>query len=464
MQRAHDNEQVWPQEIDQDQLAAASDVDFTKFLELGNDFSQFEAIEQQNVPSALDTPMGRLTFSQDGQILSPQQQVMLQEMAMGIDTMPQQMIYQHLQQSQHHQNGQYQQFPVYQQMQNPYPTQVPPTPVSNEMHAAKYAQVLDAAGQMVFDRQNASFTPLVSPAQTPLEHAWGMPDYLVGEEFFSPLTSPAIEAQQQVGSTNATSSPVDLDPDQGVSASKRPRRKLNPTSRASSIRSLRTTQIVKPAGRRRQGSVSSPQTDRPPQPFSKHKQLLPDIRQFAITTSEDSLSPEPYLEHSMRPPPLPQQRTPTALRPQTRAQNAPATPAMLMSMPGKTLESPGHQVSLANPLESMEDISLPAAAKELPARLPGLNVQIPHDEEDDFDTPTGSAKTPKLSANSTPRSSGMKFTNNSSELSSKPSRGSRSNKKRQSISQVTVSPALRPKISPSISPMIPSSGRISSFI
>lgn len=457
MQRAQGPNQPWTQNLNPDSLVAgAPDDDFTKFLELGNDFSQFDAVNPQNGHSGLDTPMGRLTFTQDGQVqaLTPEQQAMLQNMEMNMGGMQPHMAFPHLQQQPPDQGQaqQYQQYPTYQHMHNPYQHQVPPTPVSTEMHATKYSSVLDPAGQIIFDRQNASFTPLVSPAQTPIENPWGMPDYVVADDFFSPLTSPAIEAQQNY--TNTTSSPVDLNLEQ-PGAAKKSRRKLHPTSRVASARNVRSSPATKPMGRRRQTSLSAANKEQPSTAAGRPKHLQPGAATSAAVSSEDSVSPEPLSESLMRPPPVPQTRTPVALRPQQHDQNAPATPATLMKIPGKQAEmiSPnGHAVESP---EVMEDIALPAAAADLPARiLPELNTRLSHD--DDQNTPTASAKTPKLTADSTPRSAGAR---GSQENLPKSSRGGRMSKKRQSISQATVSPALRPKISPSISPLVPSTGR-----
>ncbi|KAK5092202.1 hypothetical protein LTR70_005857 [Exophiala xenobiotica] len=452
MQRGQEESQAWTQDLNTDSLiGGAGDDDFTKFLELGNDFTHFDSVDQQNAPSGLDTPMGRLTFTPDGQLqaLTPQQHAMLQNLEMNMGGMQPHMSFPHLQQS-----GQprlYQHYPDYQQMHNPYQHQVPPTPVSGEMHAAKYAPACDSAGQIIFDRQNPSFTPLVSPAQTPLENPWAMPDYVVGDDFFSPLTSPAIEAQQSY--TNATSSPVDLCSEQ-AGTSKRPRRKLNPASRATAARSARSSPATKAMTRRRQASLSvgnkEPLSIDGPRP----KHLLPNVAPSAPVSSEDSVSPEPSSESLMRPPPIPQSRTPITLRPQHQETNAPATPATLMRIPGKQAEMISTSGQVAESSEVMEDIALPAAAADLPPHiLPELNTQLSPD--DDQSTPTMSAKTPKLSADSTPRSTGAR---GSQENLPKPSRGGRGNKKRQSISQATVSPALMPKISPSISPLVPSTG------
>lgn len=451
MQRGQEEGQAWTQDLNADSLiGGAGDDDFTKFLELGDDFSQFDSVGQQNAPSGLDTPMGRLTFTPDGQLqpLTPQQHAMLQNMEMNMGGLQSQMSFPHLQQS--GQSPMYQQYPNYQQMHNPYQHQVPPTPVSNEMQAAKYATALDSAGQILFDRQNSSFTPLVSPAQTPLENPWGMPDYVVADDFFSPLTSPAIEAQQNY--TNATSSPVDLNSEQQGST-KRPRRKLNPTSRATAARSARSSPATKAMSRRRQVSLSAGNKEPTLTDGARPKHLLPNITPSAPVSSENSLSPESS-ESLMRPPPLPQSKTPVTLRPQVPDNHVPATPATLMRIPGKQAEMISTNGQTIEPPEIMEDIALPAAAADLPPRiLPELNTQLSPD--DDQSTPTVSVKTPKLSADSTPRSTAR----GSQENLPKPLRGGRGNKKRQSISQATVSPALMPKISPSISPLVPSTGK-----
>lgn len=460
MQQSSDDNQQWTQDLNQDILAGgASDVDFTKFLELGNDFTGYDNVDQhQHAPaSGLDTPMGRLTFSPDGhvQALSPQQAAMLQNMDLNMANLHAQLGYPQMQQQQQPrsaQNQQFQQYPIYQQMQQPYQHQVPPTPVSNEMQAAKFVASMDPTGQIIFERQQASFTPLVSPAQTPIENPWAMSDYVLNDDFFSPLTSPAIEAQAHYASTNTTSSPVDLSSEQP--ATRKSRRKLNPTSRVAATRTARSSPTTKTMTRRRQGSLSGSSKDAALTDLARPSHLLPS----QAVSSEDSVSPEPLAESLMRPPPVPQSRTPNTLRGQSRDGNSPATPATLMKVAGRRAEvitSIGR--APASP-EIMEDITLPPAADaDISSRaLPGLDTQIVRD--DDSSTPTLSAKTPKLSADSTPRSAGIRQSGGTQDLP-RPSRGGRTSKKRQSISQATVSPALRPKISPSISPLVPSTSK-----
>lgn len=108
----------------------------------------------------------------------------------------------------------------------------------------------------------------------------------------------------------------------------------------------------------------------------------------------------------------------------------------------------------------MEDIMLPdAAASGLRSHFQEIdNTKL---ATDDDGTPVLSAKSAKVTASSTPRSSLAKHS--SQESFSKPAkiegRGSRASKKRQSTTSATISPALRPKISPSISPLVPASGK-----
>jgi len=467
MQRAQNGNPQWTQELSREPLetlnnsGAADDDDFTKYLELGNEFAQFEGVGQSNMPSGLDTPMGRLAFAQDNQFqaLTPDQQALLQNMDMDMGGLQTNMSYNHMQQPQ-----QYQQYSIFQQMQHPYQHQVPPTPVSAEMHAAKYSQNMDLNTHVVFDRHNTSFTPLVSPAQTPLDNAWGIADYMVADEFFSPLTSPAIEAQQNYALTNATSSPIDLNVDhskglRAAEAGKKPRRKLNPTSRVASIRNLRSAQ-GKQMTRRRQTSLESPSKEQSNNttheiPRSHHLQGGMNV----TLSSEDSVSPEPLSETLMRPPPIPQSKTPNSLRPHAKADNVPATPATLMKISGKQTEIVSADMhGVASP-EMMDDMSLPAAASEMVSRVVH-RIDTCVSPDDDQSTPTLRAKTPKLSAESTPRATGMKAASTSQEnLAKASSRGGKQSKKRQSISQATISPALRPKISPSISPLVPNTGK-----
>ncbi|KAI1618310.1 hypothetical protein EDD36DRAFT_27700 [Exophiala viscosa] len=452
---------VWPQDMQDDgMVAGVGDDDFTKFLDLDNDFQHFTSMN--NGHSGLDTPMGRLGFGNPNGDLAYANQ---EQMQMNLPVTTESVGYQnHLASNQPY--GQYQ--PQYQQMQMPQQYHVPPTPVSAEMQARKYVHQMGNNGQILFDHQQVSFTPLVSPAQTPMDGGFTMSDYGLADEFFSPLTSPAIEAQAAFSGTGTTASPVDLNADQGAPntsqpAAKRPRRKVNGQTRASA-RSVKQSPAMKPNHRSRHPSLSSLQLD-------KIGNMLPQTAQGAtlypsapnsavIQPSDDSVSPEPLSEAAMRPPPVP----PNVKSPQPGANsqnsNNPVTPATLMRMPSTQSVSAKQMeqlVSAHNLDEPMDDIMLPDAAAGPPILA---QLDTTKNGDDTENTPTLSTKSAKLSANSTPR--GVLIRTDSQETFAKPgkldTRGGRASKKRQSTSSATISPALRPKISPSISPLAPATG------
>ena len=455
--------QEWVQELNQLE-AGTGEFEFLDFANFDVGEHQQQSAQQHAQSTGLDisSPMGRLTFGQNGQmqVLTPQQHAMLHnlDMNMAVNLQTNMDFSTGQQQSQQVMDGQaghFQQYPMYADVQNRYRNQVPPTPVSAEMHAAKYGSALDNAGQMLFESQNASFTPLSSPA---IENPWGMPDYVIAaDDFFSPLTSPMLDAQLDAAySTHTTSSPVDLNTETQQTTSK-PRRKLNPTSRVASARSLRGSPIVRANTRRKQGSVSGHVVDQPASNVEHSTLLLPGAMTSTVGSSEDSVSPEPLSESLMRPPPVPQASRGGVYHRQSKEDNLPATPATLMRISGKqTNPIPGVSSSGTPSLEApMEDITLPAAAAGIPQHVPlhPLDTRVA-DDMDDSSTPTMTVKTPKLSADSTPRSAGVRNLTGSQELLQKPSRGGRGAKKRQSVSLAAVSPALRPKISPNISPMV----------
>jgi len=292
-----------------------------------------------------------------------------------------------------------------------------------------------------------------------------MPEYIIQDDFFSPLTSPAIEAQGGFSSAT-TASPVDLDQPSTTKPSKRARRKPS-TGNAlrTPARSVRQSPAMKPQTRRRQPSLTLP-ADKIEALLAQSKQgtsLHPVSAQSnAPFTSNDSVSPEPLSEALMGPPPLPpaHSKSPSAQVESRNSANAPATPATLMRMPSK-------QASSADGLDGhilhdvMEEIVLPNPTQtQQKCTLPKIDTGKANEESDS--TPTLSAKSAKFSATSTPRMAALKSQENllaDSNRSIKPDpRGARSNKKRQSTSSAVLSPALRPKISPSISPLVPASG------
>ncbi|KIW92197.1 uncharacterized protein Z519_07181 [Cladophialophora bantiana CBS 173.52] len=467
-QQEREQNVVWAQDMQDDgMVAGVGDEDFTKFLDLDNDFQHYAAMN--NGHSGLDTPMGRLGFGNSAADLN---YTGVEQMGIHVTSTSDPVGYRNQLPTDHAYAAR---FPPYQQVQMPAQYHVPPTPVSAEMHPGKYAQQMGGNGQILFDHQQVSFTPLVSPAQTPMDGGFAMSDYGLADEFFSPLTSPAIEAQAAFSSTGTTASPVDLNDLSAAgkpvaAGTKRPRRKGSNAARAPAARSVKQSPAMKPQPRRRHPSLTS-------LPIDKIRSMLPQgalgstlhpsaPNSAVLQGSDDSVSPEPLSEATMRPPPVPHPgKSPQSMVIAQSAQSAnPVTPATLMRMPSNqsvAMKQMEHDGPLQGADEPMEDIMLPAAAASATAPQGLQTVDIGKSSVSGENTPTLSAKSAKISAASTPRSALTRAT--SQETFAKPGKiesrgGGRASKKRQSTSSATISPALRPKISPSISPLAPATG------
>lgn len=361
------------------------------------------------------------------------------------------------------------------------------------------------------------FTPLVSPAVTPHDAQIRYPDFPVPGEHFSPLTSPAIEAQHQAtqasvqaamrgSDTSDTTSPIDLNHDLNPSPPisnaapiRRTRRKTIPTQK-NPARSVKQSPAMKPQSRKKQPSSATI----PPKEVSgiieearKAKQagaaLSTASGKASLPYSQDSseaesISPEPLSDILMPPPATPKSsvdgRSPRLNAKQPGAQPAsvvhmteePATPASLMRIRKQVGEGvakvhePSKLKEQAALVQSeheqiMEDIALPESTKSARPTLAPIKTG---DVIDDQATPTMTGqRTPKVGTISAP----LTATNSvfaspqlvgivspsTVGLSKRPDSkaSARDSKKRNSSSSVQVSPALRPRISPSIKPLLP---------
>lgn len=364
----------------------------------------------------------------------------------------------------------------------------------------------------------ANFTPLVSPAVTPHDASFQIPpEFTVPGAYFSPLTSPALDAQNsrgghhaylsqsQTAETSMTTSPIDLDVDMmGEQAQQQePGRKLRNKKSAASTRvsapsaRIRQSPIVKAQSHshRRKGTLSSVI---PPKEVSElleqaqksGGQSRPITAGLGVPASRDgseaeSISPEPLSEALMGPPPRPGSVTAS---PSIRAmgsngqpssmldgqQMCPATPASLMRLQPspKNRSQPGSQTGTPSFIPEgstqpiNDDFSLPEpAALTSGASRPGV-ARVDTAIHDEQSTPRMPArKTPKLGPLSTPsgstRSPSVSAMASPSSISTKKAElkpAARGGKKRGSVSSALVSPALRPKISPSIKPLLPEGG------
>ena len=365
------------------------------------------------------------------------------------------------------------------------------------------------------------FTPLVSPAVTPLDTQFQYPDYAAPADSFSPLTSPALRAQNQAAQhsvygavrgsdTSDTTSPIDPSlefsaPTTGSTAasSRKSKRKTSSSSTKNPARAVRQSPAMKPQNRKKQPSstVIPPkeisgiiEEARRSKPTNNAQQTADGKLHFPYSqdsSGPDSVSPEPLSEILMPPPATPKSssasRSPYLNAKQNGHQVAPlqdtngepATPASLMKIrkqAGKVnginrpTSSLKEQTALAEAdmEQIMEDIVLPEPANT--TRKPVLKPINTTDANMDQSMPNmGARKTPKYGPASAPITANTSALPSPQLIASPTSAGtikrvdsrlkSRDLKKRNSQSSVHVSPALRPKISPSIKPLLPEGGK-----
>ncbi|KAH8193780.1 hypothetical protein TruAng_012057 [Truncatella angustata] len=387
---------------------------------------------------------------------------------------------------------------------------VPPTPQSLEMQAANnyYAQGDQTPHHShgMFDRyrslkeqQDMAFTPLVSPAVTPLDAHFPVDNqFTIPGAYFSPLTSPALHAQNDAhfginhgASTNTTNSPQEMDLESGgppatsVDLSKKVRKVNVSKARRGTVRQ---SPIVKP---QRKKTASTP---------VMNAQILSELAETAAgrpeqratkttpasatsTDESENASVSPEALSDMPPPPLPHPRSArqsphiqaqnTAVNPLTASINgmaSPATPATLfrISPKGKSADSanPGQMAS-----EHIETFELPESASFPKSQLPQLITQANSSSPPEVETVRPSAFQPLPSPVFAKPSPRLAPSIDSPQIIPKavgtpnprktPLLAPRGSKKRASISSMSVSPALRPKISPNIKPLLPGTPSLS---
>ena len=367
-----------------------------------------------------------------------------------------------------------------------------------------------------------NFTPLVSPAVTPLDTQFRYPDYDASTEAFSPLTSPALRAQSQAAQhsvygtvrgsdTSDTTSPVDLSleyngPTSGSTPGslRKSRRKVSTSSTKNPARAVRQSPAMKPQGRKKQPSS----TVIPPKEVAgiieqaRRKQEAGSIPtasdgKTALYSSQDSsgadsVSPEPLSEILMPPPATPRsnsagrspylgakQAGPPAIADQT---GEPATPASLMQLRRQAEKATAGQrqsshlkkqatLAEADMEQIMEDIALPEPAANA-TKKPVLQSIDTAQANKDRTMPAVSARrkahhgpvsAPVTASGSTfpsPQTSAMASpTGTISSKRGDPKGKAQDLRKRSSTHSGKESPALRPRISPSIKPLLPEGGK-----
>ncbi|KAL8692475.1 MAG: hypothetical protein Q9218_002511 [Villophora microphyllina] len=510
--------------------------DFSSFLDFGQlDFPTFDANPQdgEGIQDGSGTAMEMQASHNAGEILGFQHGGMqpfadptgLSDFTSSSQFFPDMSMPSQLygQQQQHHH-----QIPHVRPYSQPYHghNMVPPTPNSTEMHGGhtQYHQAAsNSHARAMYDhyrpqpKGQTTFTPLVSPAVTPHDAQFRYSDYAIPGEYFSPLTSPALEAQNHAlqrsvyggvagSDTSDTTSPIDMNIDPNLqstvpNATRKPRRKTSNAAQRNPARTVRQSPSMKPQARRKQNSNTSIPANRVSEIIesAENARLLNGnaaqraAGRFPMAASQESseaesISPEPLSEVLMPPPATPKSASSSKSpqiapgsqsAPMPALDNEPATPASLMRIRKGAGRPAGSALKeqtslLESELEqTMEAMALPEPAKGS-AKRPALTPLRTGDANDDELTPTMSArKTPKIAPTSAPvTATGSAFpspnpktmTSPNSALSTKrgdPRTSGRGGKKRTNSSSVQVSPALRPKISPSIKPLLPEGALVS---
>ncbi|KAJ5929391.1 hypothetical protein N7454_007239 [Penicillium verhagenii] len=373
---------------------------------------------------------------------------------------------------------------------------IPPTPNSIEMHgnAVRYSQRMDDNPEMYDHRYSrvedqALYTPLVSPAMTPLENQFQLDGFAVpGEYSITPLTSPALEAQphstngfyhsRHISDVGFVANNVDPHSLPGTSAPGSPsiirktnRRRTSTASRLSGRSKVKQSPSIRAQTQRKGRQVPNSEEFYNSLSQELSRPQNNDVRSLQASSTEgsgqDSVSPEPLSEPLMLPPALPSSRKSPAIAPQPAQPPSAATPATLMRIQrAQHTQDPSGQfmgrAQLEYHDETMEDISLPEAVATSQTR-PKIN-RIDTSVRTNMASPAISANlTPSLESRSAPPSGSIAISPRTAAMPSPsgpipkrsdPSRSSISGRKRPSVSSTQASPQLRPKISPSIQPLM----------
>lgn len=321
---------------------------------------------------------------------------------------------------------------------------------------------------------------------TPLDNQFRLPEYTIPGEYFTPLTSPALEAQnpdsngyqfqaRQVSDvgfvpTSAEVNPLATTAPGSPSTLRKPntrRRVSTASNRLSTARKVKQSPNILAQRKRSTLATNSEEFyNSLTQELNTNSAKLQnqDVRSLQASSNEasgqDSVSPEPLSEPLMPPPALPPPRMSPAITPQSSSPGGAATPALLMRIQRNqhSQDPMGQfrgQAQLAEPDfpdEIMEDISLPEAAAPQQQRPKPSRIHTA------IRTPTiptnGTpllAPSPNHSLAPSPRTAAMPSPSGPvPRKSDKPG----SNRKRGSLSSTHASPQLRPKISPSIQPLM----------
>lgn len=344
-----------------------------------------------------------------------------------------------------------------------------------------------------------AFTPLVSPAVTPLDPHFNMDSaFAVPGSYFSPLTSPALHAQPDSASvydhsTNSNNSPIDMDLETTPTTQSAPptqdlakKARRNNAAKARSKSAIKNSPIAKPM-RRKVGpspaivSQVLSEVDERRLQTDADAGLLP-LPATSTEGSEENASVSPENLTDMPPPPVPARRSNSKspyIHPQNnsntnqapvlslneeRQQPHPATPASLMKLASSKGKRPHSNQQGDTATEHIESLELPESVSNRP--IAPINTQIAAQFSGVSDHPSSASRSVVFQPLPSPNLRPMPGTMSASQS---PSLGPRStgpsarktpqllsrNSRKRSTGSVHVSPALLPRISPNIKPLIP---------
>ncbi|KAI0482290.1 helix-loop-helix DNA-binding domain-containing protein [Xylariaceae sp. FL0804] len=372
---------------------------------------------------------------------------------------------------------------------------VPPTPQSIELSTANRffapsqeqphsSGTYEGYAQMK-EQQDMAFTPLVSPAVTPLDLHFNIDPHFIPAPYLSPITSPALHAQYEsthpMQATAIPSTGMDIEsspaPMVGNPLSKNPRK----NSMAKKKQKVSQSPIAKPQ-KKNKSTTPNMRAQRLGE-LASLPEKSSSIYALSTDESEDaSVSPEAL---EMPPPPLPLPRSarqspvippessggPGPVHKSVVGKPSPATPATLLRFsPGSTTvgPSPAGQINqdVLDNLELPEPVSLSKPSKPQrispniqPARP--LSAGLEKGGSASFQpipSPTIPSNPQAASAGPSPQITPRAATPNSRKT---PVLAPKTGRKRASIVG-TSSPALLPRISPSIKPLLPGTPALAS--
>jgi hypothetical protein len=327
------------------------------------------------------------------------------------------------------------------------------------------------------------FTPLVSPAVTPLETKFtrNTPEFAIPGGF-SPLTSPALTAHHHrthMPSTHMVQGPNQMtpaEPCESPVANKKPGGRRKSLVGRNSARVVLESPSMKPQ-RKRAGTPLAPNLSLATALAQQIQQIQNQNRDMIASSSQhntpiqyprsleessnESVSPEPLPDVLMAPPPPPPRISKNMRTPQddglgtNNSHNAPVTPASLMRLPKANLRAediPPISMDTSEYLNTDVEIAdAPSSSKWPRQNSEEMVTPIIHQNSRTPLTPSSKPSKPSKpnSAATSRHTSPLEVHNSNGPSKKEPSKG------HPMRGSVHSSPALQPRISPSIKPLLP---------